>query len=61
MMFYKYLHIYLNSAPNEDAYFQGRPVAYLLSVMHKCIMVKVGGSPKTKKNENRGNLEILLK
>jgi len=22
--------------------------------MHKCIMIKIGGNPKNKKNENRG-------
>jgi len=39
-----------------------------LTMMHKCIMVKIGGSKKTqirqktrKLNENRGNLQILWK
>jgi len=33
---------------------QGRPV-YVQSMMHKCIMVKIGGSKKRKLNKN-GNI-----
>ena len=33
-----------------------RGIQYVLSIMRKCIMVKVEGSKTTKRNKNRGGI-----
>ena len=38
------------------AYEDGRGIQYLLSMMRKCVMVKIEGAKEAKNNENRGKI-----